>query len=533
MLKKLGYKILICSLYLFAAVSLAEARTLLFVPADNRPVSLEYAVDTVKAANFDILVPPEEYLAGRGRTGEPEQIWDWLNENAPKAEALVLSADTLIYGGLVDSRTHDFSDYVLNWRMRRFERLRQRNPQVRIYVFSTIMRSPHGTAGGVEPAYYETYGPDIFRLTALEDKAESAGLSPDEKQTLHSLQTTVPADYLADWLQRRNKNFRVNAKLVELAKGKAFDYLLIGRDDTSPYSQSHKESRLLEKMAAPLSSAAYGSFPGADQLGMVLLARAYNELNGSKPVVEIQYTLGAGPSTVASYEDQPVDRTLRDHIMAAGGLVARQSPHPDLVLAVNTPLSNRTPEAGVFENLPLHSEATNQFVLDIAKRLRAGEAVAVADIAFANGADNSFLKELYDQGLLDKLSAYSGWNTASNTLGYAIGQGMMARDMSDAARKRLLLVRYLDDWAYQANVRKEIYREMFSDEQRSPEYLNWHEAEVTALTDARIKAFARQYLWVDPAAINISFPWNRMFEIEVAIGKGEQDQEQGTDSKEK
>jgi len=520
-LKKRWYRVLVCSLYLFTVVTLAEARTLLFVPADNRPVSLEYAVDTVKAANFNILVPPEEYLAGRGRTGEPEQIWDWLNENASKADALVLSADTLIYGGLVDSRTHDFSDFVLEWRMRRFERLRQRNPQVPIYVFSTIMRSPQGTAGGVEPSYYETYGPDIFLLTALQDKAESAGLSPDEEQNLHRLQTTVPADYLADWLQRRNKNFRVNAKLVELTKERIFDYLLIGRDDTSPFSQSHKESRLLGKMAASLPADTYSSFPGADQLGMVLLARAYNELNRNKPVVEIQYTLGAGPSTVASYEDQPVDPTLRDHIMAAGGLVAGKSQHPDLVLAVNTPLSNRTPEAGVFENLPLHSEATNRYVMDIAKRLKAGEPVAVADIAFANGADNSFLKELYDQGLLDKLSAYSGWNTASNTLGYAVGQGMMAREMSDEARKRLLLVRYLDDWVYQANVRKEIYREIFTDGKRSPEYLNWHEAEITALTDAKIKAFARQYLWVDPAAINISFPWNRMFEIKVEIGNRE------------
>lgn len=508
--------IVFCGLFCLMVMPLAWAKTIIYVPNDDRPVSLEYATDTVKAVKFDVLVPPEEYLAGRGRAGNPEKIWDWLAENASKADALVLSADTLVYGGLVDSRTHDFGSYILEWRLKHLTKLPAMNPKASIYIFSTIMRSPQGTAGGVEPDYYETYGWDIFQLTALRDKAETAGLTADEQQTVQRLEKSIPREYIADWMLRREKNYTINAKLIELTGQGMFQHLIIGRDDTSPYSQSHKESRMLNKLAAALPAGKYSTFPGADQLGMVLLARAYNELTAQSPVVQIQYALGKGPATVASYEDQPIDRTIKDHILAAGGAIAKPTQEPDLLLAVNTPL-NRTEEAEVFGNLPLQTAAMEQFVTLIDSRIKAGKPVAVADVAFANGSDNSLMRELSKRGLLAKLQAYSGWNTASNTLGYAIGQGMMARGMSEEARERLLLVRYLDDWAYQANIRKDILREAFYDNFGNPVYLNWLEPALTADLEKRIRTFAGQHLWIAPEKIHTTFPWNRMFELKVEL----------------
>jgi len=510
-------KIATCSLLLWMAMPIVYAKTILFVPIDDRPVSAVYEVDTVKAAKFDILVPPTDYLAGRHRAGDPEQLWQWINDNANKADAMVLSADSLIYGGLVDSRIHDFSSNILEERLNRFRQLREANPHARMYVFSTIMRSPHASFGGVEPPYYDTYGGDIFQYTALKDKGEVMKLTADEQRTIQSLEKAIPSAFMSDWMSRREKNFHANTNLIDLTKAGTLNYLIIGRDDTSPYSQSHKESRMLSKLAANLSDAKYISFPGADQLGMVLLARAYNELTMQMPIVEIQYALGTGAETIASYEDQPIGHTIKDHIRAAGGIVASGLETPDLLLVVNTPLANGTKEAGVFENLPIITDCTRQFVTTIENRLAAGKPVAVADIAFANGADNSLMRELYERGLLDKISAYSGWNTASNTLGYAIGQGMMATGMSDKERQRLLIVRYLDDWAYQANIRKEIYRELYYAEQGGPDYFNWLEPEITSDTEKKIRLFARQYLWVEPNKLKVSFPWHRMFEIKVEI----------------
>ena len=50
--------------------------------------------------------------------------------------------------------------------------------------------------------------------------------------------------------------------------------------------------------------------------------------------------------------------------------------------------------------------------------------MAVGDIAFANGADNALMKQLQDRDLLDKLYGYAGWNTATNSTGFALGMGM-------------------------------------------------------------------------------------------------------------
>lgn len=503
---------------LCSSIAGAQAKTILFVPADDRPASLEYNVDTVKAAQLEILTPPEGYLAGRGRPGNPEKLWQWVMENSKRADAMVLSADSLIYGGLVDSRTHDFEQYVLDWRLRHFKTLREMNPSGRIYVFSTIMRSPKASTGAVEPPYYDRYGPNIFKLTSLQDKAETSGLSSTEKQELTAATAAVPGDIMEDWMNRRAKNFKINTGLINMDKEGLFSYLVLGRDDTSPFSQSHREWRELSVTADGLAANKFASFPGADQLGMVMLARAYNDLTNHIPVVEVHYTAGAGPATVPVYEDQPVGKTIYGHIIAAGGIVLSKPLKPDLILMVNTPVNGVTGEAEQLENIAAPTAAIRAFVDDIAADLASGKEVAVADIAYANGADNALMREMDNRHILDRLGSYSGWNTASNTLGYAIGQGMMAKNMADAERKRLLAVRYLDDWAYQANIRRQVGVEVLYPQGGNWTYLNQVEDLLTAETEKRIRLFAVRNLWnFQPETIHVSFPWSRMFEIRVGI----------------
>jgi hypothetical protein len=494
---------------------LAQAKTILFVPADDRPVSLSYAADTVKATGWSIVTPPVSFLGGRNHSGNPELLWQWVKANAGSADALVLSNDSLLYGSLVDSRKHSFSRLELRWRLQNYQELRQAKPDTPIYVFSTLMRSPQGNSAVVEPLYYDTYGLQIFQLTALRDKEEIQPLTPDERAAMARLEAAIPTEFLADWLDRRDKNFVMNTGLVEFAHSGLFNYLIIGRDDTAPFSQSHREGRWLTQYSKGLTNEQYAAFPGADQLGILLLARAYNELTGQKPLVSIRYTLGKGGTTVASYEDQPIDPTLRDHILAAGGIPAGPSAKPDLILAVNTPVNGKTSEAETFENFAMDSEYHRRFAADISNWLKQRTPVAIADIAFANGSDNALMKALYEQNLLDKLAAYSGWNTASNTIGYTVAQGMMARDMKDEQRKQLLAVRYLDDWAYQANIRKNLYQTIIKPDNVNPEFIAYKEPALLPELNERLRQFTGQYLWLNPSAVRAFFPWHRMFEITV------------------
>ena len=85
----------------------AEAKEkILFIPMDDRPVCMSYTVDTLKRAGWDIQTPPQEYIASYNRTGNPDKLFKWLEDNALLATDAVVSSDSLIYGGLVPSRTH-------------------------------------------------------------------------------------------------------------------------------------------------------------------------------------------------------------------------------------------------------------------------------------------------------------------------------------------------------------------------------------------------------------------------------------------
>lgn len=208
--------------------------TMVYVPMDTRPVCKDYTVATMKAAGWDVLVPPEELLSSADRDGQPDKLLEWLEQNTPKAVAVVASADALIYGGLVDSRTHHIEPSVLQSRVERLLSLKKKVHSPDIYVFVTIMRSPKASAAPVEPVYYQEWGGKLFRHGALRDKVELQGLSRKENKELQELNRTIPRNVIADYYDRRRTNIRTSELLLHGIESDSFNYLLVGRDDTSP-----------------------------------------------------------------------------------------------------------------------------------------------------------------------------------------------------------------------------------------------------------------------------------------------------------
>ncbi|HWR31045.1 MAG TPA: DUF4127 family protein [Negativicutes bacterium] len=512
------YFICVVCLLLIVGGPVAQAASVGYVPMDDRPVNLEYVLDTVRAAGTRIATPAQTDIAGREHSGNVQRLWEWAFEQAPMSDALVLSSDSLVYGGLVASRTHFTSEEELQTRVEKFRELKQRYPSLRLYVFGTVMRTPKMSAGSTEPPYYEKVGPSIFRITALEDKRETTGLSVPEVAELTGLVAKVPAENLSDWRARRAKNYRVNELMQQLAREGIFEYFLIGRDDSSPLSASHQESRHLEKTGAGIDASRYLSIPGADNLGMSLVVQSINDTEFRLPFVKVFYAPGVGSATVASYEDHPLFDSIPQHIIVSGGVKVDWTDKPDLILAVNTPVNGITREANQPSNVTQPNSAVREFVSRVNTEVNAERRVAVGDVAFGNGSDNSLMAEMKQQGLLDKLASYSGWNTAGNTLGYAVGQGMLAAYTKDDLRKKLLAIRYLDDWAYQANIRGQLYEEVVYPAGNNGQWLNALKPKVTKAATSKIRQFAAEHLWPIPSEnIWVEFPWNRMFELGVHI----------------
>ena len=478
-----------------------DAETVLYVPQDDRPVSLQYTVDTAREAGMTVLTPPQHLISGKTYQGQADQIMAWVEQNAGRADVMVLSTDTLIYGGLVDSRKHNIPLSTLQNRLKRIEGLKARNKNVRIYGFGTVMRSPRASGGGTEPAYYAEYGPTIFQIAALQDKLDSGSLTQEETQKLMSLQASVPVEYLQDWFDRRQKNMKINKELIDETRSGVFDYFALGHDDTSQLSQSALEGRYLNKYSKDISVEKYGSFPGADQLGLLLMARSRTDVSTEKPTFSVIYPLGGGGKTLPGYEDQT---------MVTQG-------KPTVLLAVNTPLTTSTGESENFENFPMISNSTNAFVDRIQQAVDSGVNVSVADIAFNNGADNTLVSAMYKRDLLYKIGAYNGWNTASNTVGYAIAQGLLLKSMSPEGHRDMLTQQYLDNWAYQANIRKDIYRMQDSIRTDNVRYSGELNERLESYLGERIQDFAEKYLKINPRTVKATFPWGRLFETDITV----------------
>ena len=493
-----------------------DAETVLFVPQDDRPVSLQYTVDTAKAAGMTVLTPPQNLISGKTYKGQADQIWNWVEQNAGRADVMVLSTDTLIYGGLVDSRKHNLPLSTLEYRLKRIEALKANYKNTRIYGFGTVMRSPRASGGGTEPSYYADYGPTIFQIAALQDKLDAGTLTQAETQKLMSLQASVPVEYLQDWFSRRQKNMQINKGLIDEARKGVFEYFALGHDDTSQLSQSALEGRYLNQYSKGIPRTQYGSFPGADQLGLLLMARSRTDESVEKPTFSIIYPLGGAGKTLPGYEDQTIDKTIAEHVEAVGGTMTTAG-KPTVLLAVNTPLSTSTSESEAFGNLPMVSQATNAFVDRIQQATEQGVTVSVADIAYNNGSDNTLVGAMYKRDILYKIGAYNGWNTASNTVGYAIAQGLLLKSMSPEGHRDMLTQQYLDNWAYQANIRKDIYRMQDSIRTDNVRYSGDLNSKLEEYLQERIQDFGKTYLKVDPRTIKATFPWGRLFETDITV----------------
>ncbi len=495
----------------------AAKGTLVYVPMDNRPVCLDYTVQTMEAAGWEVKTPPAEYIASDTNMGNPDELLDWVEQNAQDSLAVVASSDALLYGGLVASRTHDLDSEIVRARVNRLLKLKNEHRGQKVFVFTTIMRSPKMSAAPVEPAYYAEWGPKLFRMGALEDKLDLKKIKRKEVKELANLRAEIPQHIKDDLYLRRANNIRSTELLLHGVESGDFDYMLIGRDDTAEFSQAHREARNMDILVSELPKERIRFFAGADQLGLLLLTRAANRLQYELPLVNTTYAAGVAGDTVPSYEDDKVSVSAKQHILASGGFPAKLRKNAELVLAINTPYDGKTLEAGNAANTYTADRMTTNFVHKIDRIMNAGHKVAIADVKYGNGADNALVKALFDNGLAYRLSAYNGWNTAGNSLGYTLSQGILSKTIGEEDKMDLLNERYLDDWAYQANVRNLTYTQLIWPKYWPNSGLN--DEQKTAAQDyitQHITELAAPYMGDAINNYEFTLPWNRMFEVKVA-----------------
>ena len=505
----------IVSLFSGTDVLAKEKAAFLFIPLDNRPVCYSYPVKVMEAAGYKVYTPPEKLLATRTTPADTEKLWKWLESRAEKVDAAVISTDALIYGGLVASRTHLMSLSELEAKVKRLQNLRM-DKDTRFYGFSTLMRTPRESYGNVEPAYYSNVGPAIYRYSQLSDKSDLHAETLLEDFEVGAFERNLAKEHLKDWLDRRNKNMEINHQLAMLTRVGRFDYFAIGKDDNAPLSHTHMEARKISLNNAYLSDESFQILPGVDQLGLLLLTRAANVLSGRSPKVYPMYVEGAGSKTIPQYSDLPLAKSVPEQVAAAGGKIVYSPEEADVVLAINTPADGTMYDSTNLSNQYYASPANKRYIANLGKMLERGMNISLADVAFSNGGDNGFMNEMSLRGYTDRLSAYNGWNTADNTMGFAIAQGMLAPQIDKENRLMLMRERIIDDWYYQSNARRIITDELEKNKKTAYKYtLNEMMPGIKKQALDIISRLAANYDITAGTRFDLVFPWNRLFEVDI------------------
>jgi hypothetical protein len=194
------------------------------------------------------------------------------------------------------------------------------------------------------------------------------------------------------------------------------------------------------------------------------------------------------------------------------------------------------PIPGRWEFDPAHADgdaarrlpALRRFVKKLAAIQANGPAIAIADIAYPNGADPLFLSEVFARLDPAALAGYAGWNTAGNSMGSTVAQACVSLSADSPARKKALRAflfhRLVEDWGYQHAVRAKIRQDL---RQKTGQ------PEPAATRKARKAAAA----WIEAALVPIAasipglglefriqagslrLPWRRTFEIDFEVGE--------------
>lgn len=445
-----------------------------FIPIDNRPVCWEFAkLITDCDDDIELFIPPREMLGGLITQSDVNSIYDWL-QKLPMMDFMIVSLDTLAYGGLVASRRTPEDFEIIKRRVEKFKQV-FKEKAVKVFAFSSIMRISNNNFNIEEKEYWAKYGKKIFDYSYFTSKSGKWGMES-------CVANLIPDDILKDYMSTRRRNFEINKLYLEWEKEGVFDTLIFSKDDCAEYGFNVDEAKELERLGA-------NTITGADEIPLTLLARALDKTISICPI----FTEDANKHLISKYEDVSVEASVLRQLKLAGFDV-KPFEDADIILVVN----NFSKEQGEI----VMKVDTEEFSGDVAHYIPKTKPFIVADVRFANGADNAFVARLLEQRH-PNFVAYAGWNTTANSVGSLLCMAKyiyMAKNLNRDAYAKLFVTRLLDDWAYQANIRQMITEPSDISEEMKP-YV----------------AKTEEFLGVSINQCSFNYPWNRLFEIEIAL----------------
>ncbi len=465
-----------------------------------------------------VITPPRALLGTYLQFGAPAGLLAWLRDPLrADAEAFVISADMIAYGGLVASRTPSTPLFLARSRLNELADIRAAHAKSSFAVFGTVMRlAPTGLAPVGDAASFFAAGAPTEAIQQYANLPDPPQTAEDVRKAAALRERAGPA-VLATYLATRARNLDLDRWLLRQTAEGAFDRVVLGQDDAGPVGLHLKDLAALRGDVARLGIARRASIePGADELGMVLVAAQLAREGGIVPTVSVTYSRADGGAYNDPLEFAPFATTVANIIRASG---ARAVSGPaDIPLFVRVADTSSADEAA--------------FEAAIRARVGDGKPVAIADLTFLQNDEaqrRTLAERLIDGGLAGKIASFASWNTVANTIGTALPEAIAVlvgqrRGTYDArAHAQFQLDRYIDDYAFHSFARPDINATLERAGTSDHTYLL---PDVGAATDRRnrhllwpyaVDLLARIYPQYRDAGLTITLPWRRTFETEIDV----------------
>jgi len=502
------------------------APTLALVPLDDRPCNRLFPAQLAPIAGWQVALPPRTSLGWFTKPGDCDAIAEWLREF--EGDRFVVSLDMLCFGGLVASRRPAAELDEAARRLHTLRAVRRDRPGCVLYAFSLITRLGTNVTSAADLEAH-----DLLRAySQLVDRVERLG-EEAAREELDAVAARLDPSVLASYLAVRRRNHAINRAAVQLVADGVVDYLILAQEDAAPLGMHIPEQLALRDQAAEFRVADRVSIhPGADEAGLILIARHCVKATGRPIRLAAEYAADEGAEVVPLFQNHSLRQTVETQ-MLAGGARPTATDDAEAILLVHTPSGHQTDiaDAPPLGQAPLLAAQGNRLSERIRAAKAAGRAVGLADAAYCNGADPELIAALRRTGAARDLDAFAAWNTAANTVGtvvahlclQAAGDRAPSR-IEPAASRTFLASRLVDDYGYQSVARQRAIahaRQTGAD----PHALGPAWQDLEAYVNAELVPLSHS-IYSDLLAapddgfgveVGASLPWHRLFEVELEL----------------
>ena len=546
---------------------------LLLVPLDSRPVCSTMVQKLGKLAGINVIVPPKELLDNYQEPAKSKKLWQWLQNKSANYNTSIISTDILLHGSLLQTRQHIASAQEQDYFFSELNKLQKNitaspprqskytnstdstdSDKHQLQLFSVIPRLL--VSDEVYPdCWYQWH---LMRYSQLLDMVQINGDYAMTKE-LMEYKEEIPADILSKYTsiftQSQGFNERLLAHFLPKAKNSKniantqvnatvatnAPLFIIGQDDSSPFGLPHMTATKLARHIEEHTLQAQAQLTnGADEIAALLLTRHFLQQSHWQPKLFLVYGSPKTEFKHMPYMASSVGATLRNQAQLLNAQLVEEPNAADIILFVHCGDADAKPTAAEAEQL--------------ASYLKNDKHVALIDLSANFEAEEMLLPLLLEQNIsVNRLAAYAGWNTFSNSSGTALAQSIIFTgrlrqlQAQQSATDNPLLIpalyadnlnftieRMLEDYYYQKRIHPQLrpYLESFGttptdlepEEKQQTEYriqerlslyatwLYWRSLSRTPFYADTHKAY-----YLTDLTVGAKLPWNRIFEVDLNV----------------